>query len=88
MNRRQRRAQGRHLSGHQPTAVQQIRDLQQVAEAIGATWGIVNLPGACVDCAAVGDLTRLPDGRILGNIWHETGCPAAAGVTEWKPCTP
>jgi hypothetical protein len=86
MNRRQRRAQGQRLSRHQPTALRQIRDLKQTAETIGAAFSLVDLPGACVDCGATGDLTVLPDGRMLGDIYHDEGCPAAQGITRWAPC--
>ena len=88
MNRRQRRTNGRRLSRHEPTAIRQINDLQRQAEAIGAEWQLLDLPGACVDCTATGDLTVLPDGRMLGDIYHDDGCPAAAGITEWKPHDP
>ena len=40
---------------------------------------------ACVDCHATGALVLLPGKRVVGHIWHDDGCPAAAGVTEWQP---
>jgi hypothetical protein len=40
---------------------------------------------ACRDCTAGGELILLPGNRMISRVFHDDGCPAAAGVTQWEP---
>lgn len=51
----------------------------------GKPGRIHGLVDACVDCGAIGDLILLPGRLVMGEIYHDDTCPAAAGITEWKP---
>ena len=84
MNRRQRRAAGRRAA----TSSTRIRKLQHRVEATSLPGVIRGLTDACVDCRADGELVLLPGGDAVGRIYHDDGCPAAAGITEWKPVPP
>jgi hypothetical protein len=63
----------------------QIRALQHHVETTGRPGLIHGLTGACTDCHATGDLVLLPGKLILPRIYHDDGCPAAAGITQWQP---
>ena len=84
MNRRQRRA-----SVHrEDSSAKRIRELQHRVEATRLPGVIDGLTDACRDCGADGAFVLLPGRRIVGQVFHDDGCPAAAGVTEWKPVPP
>lgn len=79
MNRRQRRANRHHIS------TQRIRQLERKVEATGLPGTITGLTDACRDCTADGAFTLLPGGYVIGHVFHDEHCPAAAGVTTWQP---
>ncbi len=76
MNRRQRR---------QDRSAKKIRALQHRVEQTGRPGVIYGLTGACRDCQATGELVLLPGNRVVGHVYHDTGCPAHAGITNWQP---
>ncbi|MCV7090209.1 hypothetical protein [Mycobacterium interjectum] len=80
MNRRQRRAQARD-----PHSASKIRDLQHRVETTGRPGIIYGLDGACSDCSATGELHLFPGKKVIGHIFHDDGCPAAAGTVTWQP---
>lgn len=61
------------------------RESARIAALMKSGGRLVGLPGACSDCNGVGDITRLSPNSALGEIWHDAGCPAANGVTDWRP---
>ena len=75
MNRRQRRANSKR----------RIRQLEHKVETTGLPGIIGGLTDACRDCSATGDLVLLPGRQVIGHIYHDGGCPAAAGITPWEP---
>ena len=79
MNRRDRRTQSR--------TTQRIRALEHRVETTGIPGIIHGLTDACRDCGADGALVLLPGSRVVGHVFHDPGCPAAAGITDWKPCS-
>ncbi|HTY35130.1 hypothetical protein [Mycobacterium sp.] len=80
MNGRQRR------HARDPQSVRKIRNLQDRVEQTGKPGILHGLTGACRDCHATGEIVLLPGRRhVVGHIWHDEGCPAAAGVTKWQP---
>jgi hypothetical protein len=81
MNRRDRR----RSNPRDPHSAKRIRELQHRVEQTGRPGIIGGLTGACRDCTATADLVLLPGHRSVGNIWHDDGCPAAAGITPWQP---
>jgi hypothetical protein len=80
VNRAQRRAASRRDS-----SARRIVQLQNRVETTGLPGRIYGLTDACVDCHADGELILLPGHRVVGQVFHDDGCPAAAGITEWKP---
>jgi hypothetical protein len=84
VNRRQRRASSRR----EDSSAKRIRELQHHVEATGKPGRIHGLVDACVDCGATGDLILLPGRLVVGEMYHDPSCPAAAGITEWKPVSP
>ncbi len=82
MNRRDRR----RLQSRDPLSARRIRDLQHKVETTGLPGVIGGLTDACRDCTAGGELVLLPGRRVIQRIFHDDGCPAAAGVTPWEPC--
>lgn len=48
---------------------------------------VVGLTDACADCRATGSLTPLPSGAVLGEVFHDPGCPAARGIVDWRPAS-
>jgi hypothetical protein len=79
------RAQRRRNRQRKPPSAQQIRELERKVEATGQPGHIHGLTHACRDCHATGALTLLPGHRAIGHIYHDDGCPAAAGITTWQP---
>jgi hypothetical protein len=79
MNRAQRRRAER------ASAARGIRQLQHKVDSTNLPGVIRGLTDACIDCRADGELVLLPGGDAVGRIFHDDGCPAAAGITEWKP---
>lgn len=43
------------------------------------------LAGGCRDCHGHAQVRREPDGEHTLHVWHQCGCPAAAGVIPWAP---
>lgn len=76
MNRAQRRQAARAAAQHAAHA-----------SVLRSGGRLVGLPGACADCNGLGDLTPLRPDFVLGEIWHDPGCPAANGVTDWRPAS-
>ena len=74
--------EGHHQRGG---LAQRIRQLEREVEATGRPGIIHGLTHACRDCAASGSLLLLPGRRVIGQIYHDDGCPAAAGITAWEP---
>jgi hypothetical protein len=68
-------------------AERQRRNGDKILAAIRAGRSVVGLTDACADCGASGSLTPLKGGLVLGEVFHEAGCPAAAGVVEWRPAS-
>jgi len=56
------------------------RDRATVANSFGRV-----LHGACRDCHAVAVMEAVTERLVVTNVYHDTGCPAAAGVTPWSP---
>ena len=81
MNRRDRR----RLKARDPLSAQRIHDLQHRVEQTGRPGIIHGLTGACRDCGANGEFILLPGHQVIAHIWHDDGCPAAAGITPWQP---
>ncbi len=81
MNRRQRR----RYQARDPHSTRRIRELQHRVEQTGQPGIIYGLDGACRDCGATGAFVLLPGRRTVPHIWHDEGCPAATGITEWEP---
>jgi hypothetical protein len=63
----------------------QLRALQHRVESTGRPGIIHGLTDACRDCNADAEILVLPGRRIVPRIFHDDGCPAAAGITEWQP---
>jgi hypothetical protein len=82
MNRRDRR---RHKP-RDPLSASRIRELQHRVEHTGQPGHIHGLTDACRDCGATGEFILLPGNRVIAHVWHDDGCPAAAGITTWQPC--
>lgn len=61
------------------------REAAAIKALVNSGARLVGLPGACSDCNATGDLTPVTDAFTLAEIWHDPGCPAANGVTDWRP---
>ncbi|BBX16960.1 hypothetical protein CRI77_25035 [Mycolicibacterium duvalii] len=80
MSRRQRR---QHARTHPAAA--QIQQLRARVNATGQPGVLSGLTDACRDCRADGQLILLPGDRIISQIFHDDGCPAATGVVDWKP---
>jgi hypothetical protein len=79
MNRRQRRANGRHRF------TRQIHALLDAAYADGKPWAIDGLTDACADCDSVATLRGTPgSGMIWADIAHDECCPAYRGVVPWR----
>jgi hypothetical protein len=76
----------RHSQARDPFSAQRIRELQHQVERTGLPGILHGLTGACRDCTADGAFLLLPGRQVIVNIFHDTGCPAAAGVTEWETC--
>ncbi len=81
MNRRDRR----RSKARDPLSAQRIRELQHRVEQTGQPGIIAGLTHACRDCGATGELVLLPGRRVVGHVYHDDGCPAATGITEWQP---
>jgi hypothetical protein len=81
MNRRQRR----RLKARDPHSASPIRELQHRVETTGQPGLVCGLTDACRDCQATGELVLLPGRRVVGHVYHDDGCPAASGITEWQP---
>lgn len=81
MNRRDRR----RYKARDPLSAQRIRELQHRVDQTGQPGRIHGLTGACRDCQATGEFVLLPGRQIIGHVYHDDGCPAAAGITEWQP---
>jgi len=79
VNRQQRRAAARTSSRRH------IRQLQHKVDSTNLPGVIRGLTDACVDCSADGELVLLPGGDAVGRVFHDDGCPAAAGITAWQP---
>ena len=77
------RAQRRRLSRHNST--RRIRNLDRRVDTTGQPGRVSGLNRACIDCGADGDLVLLPGRRAIGQIWHYKHCPAATGITTWRP---
>jgi hypothetical protein len=80
MNRRDRRH-----SARDPLSAQRLRALQHRVDQTGQPGIIHGLKNACRDCTADGALILLPGRQVIINIFHDDGCPAAAGITPWEP---
>lgn len=83
MNRRDRRNAHR---GHPLT--RQLRALERRVESTGRPGVLHGLTGACRDCTAEGELVLLPGNLVISRVFHDHGCPAAAGITDWQPVSP
>jgi hypothetical protein len=66
-------------------SAKRIRALQLRVETTGRPGVIRGLTGACRDCNADAEILVLPGRRLRPRIYHDDGCPAADGVTEWQP---
>ena len=80
MNRKQRR----QARSSDPMA-KRIRALERRVESTGLPGLIHGMTDACRDCTAGGELILLPGNRMVSRIFHDDGCPAAAGITQWAP---
>lgn len=65
-------------------AERQRRNGLKIVAAINAGRPVVGLTGACSDCGATGSLTPA-GGVVVGQVFHEYGCPAGRGITDWRP---
>lgn len=45
----------------------------------------VPIAGACRDCQAYAVAVAASESRVIVNIYHSAGCPAAAGIVPWAP---
>jgi hypothetical protein len=79
VNRAQRRAADRRINSAR------IVELQNRVETTGLPGRVHGLTDACSDCHADGEFVLLPGRRVVGQVFHDDGCPAAAGITKWKP---
>jgi hypothetical protein len=89
-SRQQRRAQARS----QQKAARRHRKVAAVAALIdaakararadGQPFRLLGFVDACADCSATADITLHPDGRATSDVWHDDGCPAAAGTVPWS----
>ncbi|MFN8043037.1 MAG: hypothetical protein U0S13_06765 [Mycobacterium sp.] len=80
MNRKQRRLHARYS-----VSARRIRDLERLVESTGKAGVIYGLTHACLDCGAGAELVLLPGKKMVSHIWHDDGCPAAAGIVPWSP---
>lgn len=80
MNRRERR----EIKRTDPMT-QRLRALERRVESTGLPGVLNGLTDACRDCTADGEFILLPGKRVVGRIFHDPGCPASAGITEWEP---
>ena len=80
MNRKQRRQAQRT-----DATTRRIRALERRVESTGLPGLIHGMTDACRDCTAGGELILLPGNRMISRVFHDDGCPAAAGVTQWEP---
>ncbi len=80
MSRRDRRQAQRT-----DASTRRLRALERRVEATGKPGLIHGLTDACRDCTADGQLVLLPGKRIVGRVFHDDGCPASAGITQWEP---
>ena len=62
-----------------------IRALDRRVESTGIPGRIYGLTDACRDCTAEGEVILLPGRRLINRVFHDPGCPASAGITEWQP---
>ncbi len=67
-------------------ADRQRRNGLKILAAIDAGRRVDGLVGACSDCGATGSLTPV-GGVVVGQVFHDYGCPAAAGTVEWRPAS-
>ena len=80
MNRRQRRQAQRT-----DATTRRIRALERRVASTGLPGLIHGMTDACRDCTAGGELILLPGNRMISRVFHDEGCPAAAGITQWEP---
>ena len=80
MNRKQRRQAQRT-----DATTRRIRALERRVESTGLPGLIHGMTDACRDCTAGGELILLPGNRMISRVFHDEGCPAAAGITQWAP---
>jgi hypothetical protein len=80
MNRKQRRQAQRT-----DATTRRIRALERRVESTGLPGLIHGMTDACRDCTAGGELILLPGNRMISRVFHDEGCPAAAGITQWEP---
>jgi hypothetical protein len=83
VNRRDRRRRAK--AARDPRSGRRMREMQHRVERTGQPAVIDGLTAACRDCTATGGFVLLPGRRVLGQVWHEPGCPAASGITPWSP---
>lgn len=81
MNRAQRRRRDRR----DDELTRRVRALERRVEQTGRPGYINGLTDACVDCSADGGIVLLPGKRVIHRVFHDEGCPAAAGVVSWQP---
>lgn len=82
MNRRQRRDHQRRLR----KVDNAIRTVMAASEADGRPWHVYGMTSACRDCGATADFHgHGRTGMVFADIYHDDGCPAAAGITQWQP---
>lgn len=87
VNRAQRRQHQRRQHQRRLDRMrQQIDYITDAAQRDGEPWTIYGLADACMDCHAEATITALPNGSHRADIWHDDGCPATTGITEWQPC--
>ncbi len=79
------RSERRRSKARDPLSAQRIRELQHRVEQTGKPGVIYGLTEACRDCGATADIVLLPGQQAVSHIWHDDGCPAATGITEWQP---
>ena len=68
-----------------PALAAKIARLQHLVDQTGQPGVIHGLTDACVDCTADADLTLLPGGHIIAEVYHDNGCPALLGAVDWQP---
>lgn len=82
MNRRQRRETQRRLA----KVDAMVRELMTASENDGKPWHLYGMTHGCRDCNATVDMHgNGRTGPVLVDVWHDDGCPAKAGVTQWQP---